>query len=92
MARGLGMTVGESLNLPWTEYQGWKRHFTTHPPGDTHTHRLLANIWSLIASYLTRDQIEPHVIAPWLKPKETKLQRQQRLAARVAEAYQHTKH
>ena len=43
------------------------RHFKHHPPGDYHTHELLAELIAIIATVLSSEQVSKYDIAPHLK-------------------------
>ena len=74
------MSLGDVLRMPAPEYDALLRHFTRHPPGDTYTHYLLAQLWAVFVSAHSAKPVSYLEVAPWLaqEPAGTPGERRQR--------------
>ena len=63
------------LQISPLEYNQWVAHFDKYPPGDYGSHVIMAGIWSALASYLSKKQQSPLVIAPWLESSAERAKR-----------------
>ena len=63
------------LQISPLEYNQWVAHFDKYPPGDYGAQVILSGIWSILASYLSKKQQSPLVIAPWLESSAERAKR-----------------
>ena len=63
------------LQISPLEYNLWVEHFDLYPPGDSSAQRILADLWSVIASYLSQKQQSPLTVAPWLESSAERAER-----------------
>lgn len=52
------------------ERLAWREHFERFPPGDFYTQKLLADLVSMIGTFLGNKQLHPQEVAPWLYGKQ----------------------
>ena len=48
------------------EQMAWRQHFEKFPHGDFYTQKLLADLVSMLGSFLSSKEIQPRDVAPWL--------------------------
>ncbi len=56
----------EYMNYTPAERLAWREHLERYPPGDFYTQKLLADILSVLVTFMGKKQISSKDVAPWL--------------------------